>query len=270
MNTSFDDDTLESNLGTDDDAFVKVVESGQIGFRLAEEIRSLREELLVIKQEKRILLVNNETLEEALNRASGGISSLQSALHDAEKHLKKVNLDRSKQEARSSTLEDEAKPLRKALSAEKKKSKFLGEELERSLEDEAALRAYCRRLENEAGSFKEQNARLQEELKTECEERMKGQKYVDSALRSGLILVKKLETIVFLCEKDVDMHTSSVLDLSPDYLDSLFNDLKSSMMSSRADPINPTSTRAMHDFALLEHKQHNCDHLVNQSLNTIR
>jgi hypothetical protein len=146
------------------------------------------------------------------------------------------------------------------LSAEKKKSKLLGEELERSLEDEAELRAYCRRLEVDAGSFKEQNARLQEQLKSECEEKLQGRKYVDSALRSGLILAKKLEMIVFLCEKDMDMHTSSVLDLSPDYLDRLYNDLSST----------PGSTQAPCDFAQLEHKQSNSDHQVNQHLNTIR
>jgi predicted nucleic acid-binding Zn-ribbon protein len=96
MSTS-DVDTLASNLGVDDDAFVQVIESGQIGYRLAEEIRSLREELLGLKQEKRILIVTTENLEDALTKSTSGISSLKSALHDTEKQLKRVNQERSKQ-----------------------------------------------------------------------------------------------------------------------------------------------------------------------------
>jgi uncharacterized coiled-coil protein SlyX len=45
----------------------RVLENQQIGFKLAEEVRRLREELLKEKQEKRILLVSNQNLQAQLN-----------------------------------------------------------------------------------------------------------------------------------------------------------------------------------------------------------
>jgi uncharacterized coiled-coil protein SlyX len=45
----------------------RLLENQQIGFKLAEEVRRLREELLKEKQEKRILLVSNQNLQAQLN-----------------------------------------------------------------------------------------------------------------------------------------------------------------------------------------------------------
>ena len=64
-----------------------MVESGQIGFRLAEEIKSLREELLSLKQEKRILLVSNENLEDTLINANNAISTLHAKLVELQNHV---------------------------------------------------------------------------------------------------------------------------------------------------------------------------------------
>jgi len=72
----------ESMRNPVDGTFSKMVESGQIGFRLAEEIKALREELLVVKQEKRILLVNNENLETSLENANNTITDMHGRLVD--------------------------------------------------------------------------------------------------------------------------------------------------------------------------------------------
>lgn len=51
-----------------DSLIESVIESGQIGNRLAEEIHNLRSELLQIKQEKRLLIVANRNLQEENNK----------------------------------------------------------------------------------------------------------------------------------------------------------------------------------------------------------
>ena len=97
--SSSDSDTAGSKFSGErggDDAFVKMVETGQIGYRLADEIRSLREELLNLKQEKRILLVNSENLEDALENANCVIAKLKTALSEAEASSKKYCNDKSK------------------------------------------------------------------------------------------------------------------------------------------------------------------------------
>lgn len=82
-------DTIESIEQANDEAFVNIVESGQIGYRLADEIRTLREDLLSTKQEKRILLINNENLEDALEKANKNVAALRSKLADLQ-HLTQV------------------------------------------------------------------------------------------------------------------------------------------------------------------------------------
>lgn len=80
----------------DEGAFVKMVESGQIGFRLAEEIKILREELLAVKQEKRILLVSNENLEESLVSANNTISAMHAKLVDLQHHVQFFDVEVTK------------------------------------------------------------------------------------------------------------------------------------------------------------------------------
>lgn len=58
----------------------KVVEAGQIGYRLAEEVMSLRKELLALKENKRTLLISNQNLEGDLLSSRKIILSLQSQL----------------------------------------------------------------------------------------------------------------------------------------------------------------------------------------------
>lgn len=89
MSTSASVSTSSGSLDYQHDAgaFGKMVESGQIGFRLAEEIKSLREELLSLKQEKRILLVSNENLEDSLLNANNTISALHTKLVELQNHV---------------------------------------------------------------------------------------------------------------------------------------------------------------------------------------
>lgn len=160
---------------------------------------------------------------------------------------------------------------KKNLAAEKKKNKLLVVELERSLEDEVALRSYCKRLEADNISLKKKLCAAEEILRIEVEERWKCQQFIDTALRSQLILQKKLETIVYYCDKDVDMSAVSILDVSPDYLESLLRDVRSELSVAGA-PVAGSSVgfRGKFDFAVLDHKQHNIDHQTNQYLNNIR
>lgn len=65
-----------------DGTYSKMVESGQIGLRLAEEIRILREELLNVKHDKRMLLVSNENLEGALSSANKSLTDMHVRLID--------------------------------------------------------------------------------------------------------------------------------------------------------------------------------------------
>jgi hypothetical protein len=167
-------------------------------------------------------------------------------------------------------LEIELKELKKQASAERKKSKLLGQELERSLEDEVALRGYSRRLESEAASLRERVQRQEEELRAEVEERVRCQKFIETALRSQLVLQKKLETVVYYCDKDVDLTAVSILDVTPDYLDNLLHDLRSDMLPQGSGGGAAAGKAGRFDFSSLEHKQRNIDHQQNQALNSIR
>ena len=54
-----------------------MLENEMLGYKLAEEIRKLREDLLQEKQSKRMLLVTNENLQEQLHQAEQQIHQLQ-------------------------------------------------------------------------------------------------------------------------------------------------------------------------------------------------
>ena len=159
------------------------------------------------------------------------------------------------------TLEEEVQVLKSRLSDDQRKGKLLGEELERSLEDELALRNYSRRLEVDLLSVKEHLATTVQQRAAESEERKKCEKFIDTSLRSNLITLKKLETLAYFCDKEVDMTTVSIMEVSPEYLDNLLRDVKRSSSSSNG---------VYSDFELLEHKQNNVEHQINQYLNNIR
>lgn len=145
----------------------------------------------------------------------------------------------------------------------------MGEELERSLEDEITLRSYSRRLEQELASLKELHYTAVEVRKSESAERAKCEHFIDTALRSQLIFQKKLETVVYYCDKDVDINAISIQDVSPDYLESLLRDVRREEVdASRASPAG--TTRGKLDFSVLEQKQKHIDNQLNQYLNNIR
>jgi hypothetical protein len=77
----------------DNDAYIKMVESGHIGFQLAEEVRTLREEILSLKQEKRLLLVSNENLEESAAQANAAISLLRAKVEEQQRYVDAFNAE---------------------------------------------------------------------------------------------------------------------------------------------------------------------------------
>lgn len=176
------------------------------------------------------------------------------------------------QESTIKTDENEIGFLKKQLSGEKKKNRLLGEELERSLEDEVTLRSYSRRLEQDLVALKEAHSVAGEASRSESEQRAKCEQFIDTALRSQLIFQKKLETVVYYCDKDVDINSVSILDVSPDYLESLLRDTRSEKVDGYrgSAPQGAIGARAKLDFSVLEHKQKLIDHHLNQYLNNIR
>ena len=292
--------TSQSDVGAhqaEDDAYIKMVESGHIGFQLAEEVRSLREEILSLKQEKRILLITNENLEEGLSKSNSALVSFRAKVEEQKRMLESTAVDSrdqvyikliihkiymfsfnslklyffllfiSAQIHLIKRLESEVKDMKTQLSAQKKKNKLLGHELERSLEDEVALRGYSRRLESDIAASRERIDSLEGNLKDELDERLRCQQFIETALRSQLVLQKKLETVVYYSDKDVDLTAVSILDVSPDYLDNLLRDLRSDVL-----PVSGVNSagKGKYDFASLEHRQRNIDHQQNQHLNNIR
>jgi hypothetical protein len=172
-------------------------------------------------------------------------------------------------------LDAELKDTKAQYTAQKKKSKLLGQELERSLEDEVALRGYSRRLESDVAVANESTKRLENALKAEMEDRVRCQHFIESSLRNQLILQKKLETMNFYCDRDVDLAAVSILDVSPDYLDNLLRDLRSDVLPSHSLNVVGTAGYASavegrYDFTALEHRLRNIDHQQNQYLNSIR
>ena len=296
MSTSASVSTSSGSIDYQNDggAFGKMVESGQIGFRLAEEIKSLREELLSLKQEKRILLVSNENLEDTLINANNTISTLHAKLVELQNHVnftaseltskvrkKSMMKKRNHRYITHRTLlifqnnqikrdEDDLHQLKTQLAAEKKKNRLLGVELERSLEDEVALRSYSRRLEQDLAAQKEQLSAALEDSKVENEERLRCEQFIDLSLQSQLIFQKKLETVVYYCDKDVDISSVAIFDVSPDYLENLLRDVRSERAQMSQDRGGSSVRRGKLDFSVLQQKQRHIDHQLNQHLKEIR
>lgn len=81
----------------ENDAYIKMVESGHIGFQLAEEVRALREEILSLKQEKRLLLVNNENLEDGITQANSTIATLRLKMEEQQRYVDAFSSESSHQ-----------------------------------------------------------------------------------------------------------------------------------------------------------------------------
>lgn len=146
---------------------------------------------------------------------------------------------------------------------------MLGVELERSLEDEVALRSYSRRLEQDLATHKEQLSEAKEEGKIENEERLRCEQFIELSLQSQLIFQKKLETVVYYCDKDVDISSVAIFDVSPDYLESLLRDVRSERIHLSQDR-GSSLRRSKLDFSVLQQKQRHIDHQLNQHLKEIR
>ena len=166
--------------------------------------------------------------------------------------------------------EDDLHQLKTQLAAEKKKNRLLGVELERSLEDEVALRSYSRRLEQDLAAQKEQLSAALEDSKVENEERLRCEQFIDLSLQSQLIFQKKLETVVYYCDKDVDIGSVAIFDVSPDYLESLLRDVRSERAQMSQDRGGSSVRRGKLDFSVLQQKQRHIDHQLNQHLKEIR
>jgi hypothetical protein len=69
----------------------KVVESQELGLKLAEEIRKLRAELLKEKQERRILIVKNTTLEEQIRKVEEKNERLVLLVRGMEDEMQKIS-----------------------------------------------------------------------------------------------------------------------------------------------------------------------------------
>ena len=165
----------------------------------------------------------------------------------------------------------ELKNLRKMFSSEKKKGKLLGQELERSLEDEVALRGYSRQLENEIVALKDQLRIRNDSERAEADVRLHCYNFIETAIRSQLVTDKKLETIACLCDKDVDMCSASIFEVNSDYLDNLLKDVHSAVMVSACGTSGTSAAMPLrYDFSALEHSHRNVNHQLNQHISTIR
>lgn len=147
----------------------------------------------------------------------------------------------------------------------------MGQELERSLEDEVALRSYARRLESDLSAGKDTIQALERALQAEQEERLRCHQFIESALRYQLVHQKKLEMVAFYCDKDVDLTTISILEVSPDYLDNLLRDVRSDLLPTQSTGGGAGRAAPAHyDFAALQHRQRSIEHQQNQYLTSIR
>jgi len=68
-----------------------VIETSQVGHRLSEEIRTIRSEVLSLKQDKRLLIVANRSLQEENNKwiqlAESNYETISSLQNEINKHV---------------------------------------------------------------------------------------------------------------------------------------------------------------------------------------
>lgn len=68
----------------------KIFENQRLGFKLAEEVRQLRQELLKEKQDRRILVVTNENLNEQVKKLESKVRVLEQTHHYSEQTTERV------------------------------------------------------------------------------------------------------------------------------------------------------------------------------------
>lgn len=90
MAGSDDEDNWSIPSDFDGNMTAKAIENQQLGFKLAGEIRRLRESLNYEKQQRRLLLVNHQSLEEQLHRFEGQNQKLEHALRLTDDQRKKL------------------------------------------------------------------------------------------------------------------------------------------------------------------------------------
>lgn len=82
--------SIPSELDFDGNMTAKAIENQQLGFKLANEIRRLREDLNHEKQQRRLLHVTNQSLEEQLYRCEDQNQKLEQALRLTDDQRKKL------------------------------------------------------------------------------------------------------------------------------------------------------------------------------------
>ena len=148
------------------DQLQQAMEATNIGYRLGEECLNLREEVACLKQEKRILLVTKETLEDEFNKTAREndalktyVAKLRASTERGHHKVERQRDDYSQLKDRYNRLSQSydkknalAKLLQKQLSHENAKCKIISDELEKSLRDEIAVRMYLQTTEQRLNS----------------------------------------------------------------------------------------------------------------------
>jgi hypothetical protein len=83
-------DPFDFDLENEQQIQNKIFENQRLGFKLAEEVRQLRQELLKEKQERRILLVTNENLNEQIKKLESKVRVLEQTHHYSEQTTERV------------------------------------------------------------------------------------------------------------------------------------------------------------------------------------
>eukprot|EP01038_Epipyxis_sp_PR26KG_P007101 gene7101-9690_t len=134
---------------------VHVLEAGQIGFRLANEVRNLREKLLLAKQETRIALVSNQNTQEENLSLRSCVKNLSADVSQLLKQLsvkdEEIAILRQKVESNKNLEAD----LLEQLKIEKKKTSILREELEKSLHDDQSVKSAYNALQSKLRDYQQ-------------------------------------------------------------------------------------------------------------------
>lgn len=278
-----DDETYGSSnriVGVD-----KVVEAGQIGFRLAEEVRSLREELLDVKQQKRILIAKQVNLEQELaesnQKASALTSKIESLVKDSQDSLLAVNQSETATLQLKEVIKQfkvERKLSREEIAKQRRKNELLGKELEKSLEDEVSLRNYCRDLESRCVELEEKRKARSVESGRESGTREQLLKLVDQSVRYHMLQSKRLEALLLTVSEQPaweggvvgsEAGESAAATALEQHAVSEYYDALLQVGSSNSSGVTLSSAGAI-DISSLEHRLKSVDHQFNQHVNSIR
>ena len=183
MNSVLDDSTSDNDGKEKEltDFSTKLLENQQIGFKLAEEIRLLREELLREKQEKRILIVTNKNLQEQLHLAEERMKKLES--NEMMSSKKVMTLERS--------IEDE---LRQRISITDDYSKVRAERKQLKIELEKEMRKCL-------------------DLSNQLKESIRSVDYWKECVKTYEVTLKELSQEKVLLEKRISEQKNSIFNL---------------------------------------------------------